>query len=193
MELISTTSNSYYPKIKSSISSDSLHINETSQININKSKDTKIIFPKNQKKKKIVCSYCDSMDILILSVNIIIMLLYIGSLIPCGAFKGAYKCVWFFNKSFFSLIGGKIFISALLTSFLLSCFIYTRKYYWHCSYMIAFYLLFFICIDGTTRPFHGIYNTFLFLLFFSVFMAIFGIGLFIRWLYKKKQYLLIIL
>ena len=193
MELINTTSDSYSLENKNGLSSDSLHINEESHINLSKPKEKINICPENKKKKKIVCSYCDSMDILILSVNIIIMLLYIGSLIPCGAFKGAYKCVWFFNKDFFSLIGGKIFVSALLTSFLLCCFIYYRKYYWHCSYMIAFYLLFFICIDGTTRPFHGVYNTFLFLLFFSVFMSIFGIGFLIRWLYQKKHFLFLYL
>ena len=115
MELINTTSDSYSLENKNGLSSDSLHINEESHINLSKPKEKINICPENKKKKKIVCSYCDSMDILILSVNIIIMLLYIGSLIPCGAFKGAYKCVWFFNKDFFSLIGGKICVSALLT------------------------------------------------------------------------------
>ena len=186
MHSINLTSDSYSVECKTGLSS--ITFNETSPIEEKKQKDKK-----KRVNRKIVCLYCDSVDILILTVNIIIMILYMGSLLPCGSFKGTYKCVWFFNKGFFGLIGGKIFFSSLLTSFLLSCFIYANKYYWHCSYMIAFYLFFFINFDGTKYSNHGIYNTLLFILFFSFFMSVFGIGLFISWLYRKKHYLILYL
>ena len=106
--------------INSNISSNSIPVTETIQ-NITYN-DEQI---KESQKRKVICLNCDSVDILILCVNIIIILLYLGSLIPCSGL-GSFRCTWILDKSFFNCIGSKVLLSALLSAFLLTCFIYHR-------------------------------------------------------------------
>ena len=169
--------------INSNISSNSIPVTETIENIITNNEPIK-----ENKKRKIICLNCDSIDILILCLNILIILLYLGSLIPCSGL-GNRRCTWILDNSFFNFIGSKLLLSGLLSAFLFTSFIYHRKYYWHCSYMIAFFVFCFVCFNGIVASFHGFYSAVMFVLFFISFMIMFSIVLFILFLYKRKHYL----
>ena len=84
--------------INSNISSNSIPVTETIENIITNNEPIK-----ENKKRKIICLNCDSIDILILCLNILIILLYLGSLIPCSGL-GNRRCTWILDNSFFNFI-----------------------------------------------------------------------------------------
>ena len=130
-------------------------------------------------------------DLIIFAINIISIIFYKISLMPCD--KDPSECTIKRGLKFYFMVGTFTAISAGLYAGFITLTLYTRKHFIHYVYTVPIYCYFILRYNGAETVDHGFYNAFGFIGVLVIFVPIFLFICVIVGLIIKKKYAILTL